>query len=216
MLPTKTESRKGVESSIRSTPVIGVVRTASEGEAESQARILIDAGIELVEITFSCPNATALVSRLLSERPAGGPPWIGMGTVTSPGRATEALAAGSEFLVTPNARAETAAVAVEAGVYLIVGALTPTEIAAARDMGADMVKVYPLPPVGGATYLATVRQPLSDIPMLASGGFPPEEIPEYWAAGATGFGIGAPILGSTPEEIRERVRNSLQSARGQA
>ncbi len=217
MSPTTIESRKGVESSIRSAPVIGVVRASSESEAERQANALIDGGLELVEITFTCPNATVLVERLLAQRADSAdtrPLWIGMGTVTSPGRAQEALAAGAEFLVTPNARAETAAVAVEAGAYLVVGALTPTEISAARDMGADLVKVYPLPPVGGAAYLSTVRQPLQDIPMLAAGGFPPEEIPAYRAAGASAYGIGAPLFGSTAEEMGRRIGNALRLARG--
>ena len=77
-----------------------------------------------------------------------------------------------------------------------------------------MVKVFPLPPVGGPDYLRVARGPLSDIPMLASGGFPPEEIPDYHAAGAIAYGIGAPILGSSAEEIADRVGRALERARG--
>jgi 2-dehydro-3-deoxyphosphogluconate aldolase/(4S)-4-hydroxy-2-oxoglutarate aldolase len=118
--------------------------------------------------------------------------------------------------VSPNADPGVAAVATAAGRYLIAGALTCTEIVAARDMGADLVKVYPLPPVGGPAYLATVRQPLGDIPMLAAGGFGVEEIPAYRAAGAVAFGIGQPLIGAGGDEARGRMARALTLARGEA
>ena len=118
-----------------------------------------------------------------------------MGTVTTAARAREAIAAGAEFLVTPNVNADVAREAREAGLFLVMGALTPTEIVAAHELGADLVKVFPLPPVGGPAYLSVIRGPLGDIPMLAAGGFGVEEIPAYAKAGAIAFGLGAPLLG---------------------
>jgi 2-dehydro-3-deoxyphosphogluconate aldolase/(4S)-4-hydroxy-2-oxoglutarate aldolase len=97
-----------------------------------------------------------------------------------------------------------------------MGALTPSEIVAASEAGADLVKVYPLPPVGGTAYLATIRGPLSDIPMLAAGGFGVEEIPAYARAGAVAFGIAAPLLGFSADEAesRRRIGRALALARG--
>ena len=207
--------REAVEAALARAPVIGVVRTATLDEAAAVARLLIEGGLQLIEITFTVPGATDLVRRLLDQRRGDGPPWIGMGTVTGRDRAERALAAGAEFIVTPNADPAAAAVAAGAGRYLVVGALTCTEIVAARDLGADLVKVYPLPPVGGAAYLATVRQPLGDIPMLAAGGFGVEEIPAYRAAGAVAFGIGAPLIGAGGEQARGRIARALALARGE-
>ena len=121
-----------------------------------------------------------------------------MGTVTTAARAREAVAAGAEFLVTPNVSAEVAREARDAGTFLVMGALTPTEIVAAVELGADLVKVYPLPPVGGPAYLSVIRGPLGDIPMLAAGGFGVEEIPAYHRVGAVAFGLAAPLLGVGP------------------
>ena len=160
--------------SLRRSPVIGVVRTSSPAEAAAQARALAAGGVELIEITFTVPGASGLVRELLAARPAGteeGPPWYGMGTVTTAARAREAVAAGAEFLVTPNVSAEVTREARQAGLFLVMGALTCSEIVAAHELGADLVKVFPLPPVGGPDYLARVRGPLGDIPMLAAGGF---------------------------------------------
>ncbi len=200
--------------SLARAPVIGVVRTASFEDGRAQAEAFLDAGLELVEITFSVPRATALVTELQARRGAG-PPWIGMGTVTGPGRVAAAVTAGAEFLVSPNAGRELLQAARESGLYLVAGALTPTEIVAASEGGADLVKIYPLPPVGGPRYLATIRQPLSDIPMLAAGGFGVEEIPEYRGAGAVAFGLGSPLLGDDREETRRRVARALRLARGE-
>jgi 2-dehydro-3-deoxyphosphogluconate aldolase/(4S)-4-hydroxy-2-oxoglutarate aldolase len=214
-MATMVETRTQVQASLERAPVIGVVRTRSTEEAAQQARTLSAAGLALVEITFTVPQAAALVSRLLRERAGAGPhsetggetlPWIGMGTVTTPARAAEALAAGAEFLVTPNVNLEVARLARQAGVFLVMGALTPSEIAAAHAAGADLVKVYPLPPVGGPAYLSTVRQPLGDIPMLAAGGFGVDEIPAYRQAGAIAFGIGYPLLAAPADGMARALR----------
>jgi 2-dehydro-3-deoxyphosphogluconate aldolase / (4S)-4-hydroxy-2-oxoglutarate aldolase len=214
--------RNSVATSVRRAPLVGVVRTASREEAAAQARTLAACGVELVEITFTVPGAAALVRELLAERSARGgegPPWIGMGTVSTAERAREAVAAGAEFFVTPNVNAEVARAARQAGVFLIMGALTPTEIVAAAELGADLVKVYPLPPVGGPAYLSVIRGPLGDIPMLAAGGFGVEEIPLYAQAGAVAFGLAAPLLGVGPAgndttEARRRIARALTLARG--
>ncbi len=208
-------ARARVAECLDEAPIIGVVRTHSHDEAAAQAASFIAGGLQLIEITFTVPNGPDLVRKLKAGREGELPPAIGMGTVTDEARARTAIDAGAEFVVSPNAHAGVAAVAREAGVFLVIGALTPTEIAAGHQLGADIIKVYPLPPVGGAAYLATVRQPLGDIPMLAAGGFGPDEIPDYRAAGAQAYGIGAPLLGGSEEESRERIRRALSLARGE-
>jgi 2-dehydro-3-deoxyphosphogluconate aldolase/(4S)-4-hydroxy-2-oxoglutarate aldolase len=212
-MTTTVQIRPQVARSLRTAPIIGVVRTSSRDEASRQARIFADSGIELIEITFSVPGASGLVREVLAARGGEGPPWIGMGTVTTEARAREAVAAGAEFLVTPNVSAPVARVAREADLFLVLGALTATEIVEAHELGADIVKVFPLPPVGGPAYLSVVRGPLGDIPMLAAGGFGVEEIPAYAAVGASAFGIGAPLLGADDEETRRKIARGLELAR---
>lgn len=213
-MTTTVQIRPLVARSLQRSPVIGVVRTSTLEEAARQAKLFAESGIELVEITFSVPGASGLVRELLAGRASEGPPWIGMGTVTTAARAREAVAAGAEFIVTPNVSADVAREARQAGLFLVLGALTCSEIVAARELGADIVKVYPLPPVGGPAYLSTIRQPLGDIPMLAAGGFGIEDIPSYARVGAAAFGIGAPLLGADDEESRRKIARGLDLARG--
>ncbi|HEX5761089.1 MAG TPA: 2-dehydro-3-deoxyphosphogluconate aldolase [Thermoanaerobaculia bacterium] len=213
-MATTLGTRTDVGRSVRRTPVIAVVRTPSTEEAARQARAFAAAGAELVEVTFTVPGAPRLIRELIAARGGDGPPWFGAGTVTTAARAREAVAAGAEFLVTPNVSREVAEEARGADLFFVLGALTPTEIVEAHQLGADLVKIYPLPPVGGPAYLATVRQPLGDLPMLAAGGFGVEEIPAYRAAGAVAFGLGPPLLGDDPEETRRRVALAIELARG--
>src|SRR3954447_15815998 len=230
-MATTLQIHDSVALSLRRAPIIGVVRTASRDEAAAQARSLAASGVELVEITFTVPGASGLVRELLAGPSSEGPPWCGTGTGTTAARAREAVAAGAEFIVTPNVSAEVAREARQAGLFLVMGALTPTEIVAAVEAGAgppprfslaavgagaDLVKVYPLPPVGGPAYLSVVRGPLGDVPMLAAGGFGVEEIPAYRQAGATAFGLAAPLLGvgSGDAEARHRIERAITLARG--
>ncbi len=213
---THRETRAAVAESFTRAPVVGVVRTDSYERAEVAARDLIAAGLELVEITFTVPDGPRLVAALQAERPSGGPPWIGMGTVTTATRAEQAIAAGAEFIVSPNTSRPVADLARESDRFLVLGALTCTEIVEAQAAGADLVKVYPLPAVGGPAYLSIVRGPLGDVPMLAAGGFGIDEIPAYRAAGALAYGIGAPLLGASAAETAGRVRRALALARGEA
>ncbi|MDP9120191.1 MAG: bifunctional 4-hydroxy-2-oxoglutarate aldolase/2-dehydro-3-deoxy-phosphogluconate aldolase [Acidobacteriota bacterium] len=219
-MTTTVAIRTQVSASLRRSPIVAVVRTAQQQEAARQARLLLASGIEMIEITFSVPEAPALVRQLLAGRGEPGPPWIGMGTVSTAARARAAVDAGAEFFVTPNTSAPVAHECRQAGIFLIMGALTPTEIVTAHELGADLVKVYPLPTVGGPAYLSVVRQPLGDIPMLAAGGFGPDEIPAYARAGASAFGIAVPLLVGTDaaaageEEARRRIARALALARG--
>lgn len=211
----RTDTRTGVAAGLASAPIVGVVRTSTIGQAERLADRFIAGGLKLIEVTFTVPDAPRLITGLLEARRSPGPPWIGAGTVTDAQRASQALAAGAEFIVSPNPSPEVASRALDAGIFLALGALTPGEILAAHSLGADIVKVYPLPPVGGPAYLATVRQPIDDVPMLAAGGFGSGEIPAYRKAGASAFGLGAQLLSDKPSEDRSRIERALALARGE-
>lgn len=215
-MPTPAaELKTAVSGSLARAPIIAVVRHPDPAVAASQARAFIRHGLEMIEVTFTVPGAADLVRELLAERPADASIRIGMGTVTTAARAREAIAAGSEFIVTPNVSPAVAELARERSLFLCMGGLTPTELVTAHELGADLLKVYPLPPVGGPAYLSVVRQPLGDLaPMLAGGGFGIEEIPAYRSAGAVAFGIGAPLLAGDDSATSRNIHRALALARG--
>jgi len=73
------------------------------------------------------------------------------------------------------------------------GALTPTEVVAAYEMGADIVKLFPAGELG-LGYIKAVRGPLRHIPMSAVGGVKPENVKDFLDAGVCGFGVGGQLV----------------------
>ena len=209
------ELKSAVAESLGRAPVIAVVRHPDRAVAADQARTFIRHGLELIEITFTVPGAADLVRELLDLRPSGSLIRIGMGTVTTqPGRGKPSPRAASSWLP-PMSAPPSPESPRNSGLFLCMGGLTPSELVAAHELGADLIKVYPLPPVGGPAYLSVVRQPLGDLaPMLAGGGFGIEEIPAYRAAGAVAFGIGAPLLAPDDESTSRNILRALALARG--
>lgn len=114
-----------------------------------------------------------------------------MRTVTD---ADAAIAAGARFLVTPTTVPDVLGVARAAGVPVMCGALTPTEIDLAWRHGATAVKVFPVSAVGGAAYLRAVREPLDDVPLLPTGGVGLADLASYARMGCVGAGVGGALV----------------------
>jgi 2-dehydro-3-deoxyphosphogluconate aldolase/(4S)-4-hydroxy-2-oxoglutarate aldolase len=196
-----------VFSALRRHRLVSVIRAASPEHAYGAALAVIRGGIRLVEITYSVPEAPSVMRRL-----AGEDAIIGAGTVLSEAEAHDALAAGARFLIAPNLGAAVAAVARAHDVLYCPGAYTTSEIVAARDAGAHVVKVYPVGVAGGPDYIKVIRDPLPRIPMLAAGGTHLDNVLPFLAAGCVGIGLGAsladPALAAAGafDEIERRAR----------
>ena len=96
-------------------------------------------------------------------------------------------------MISPNVDEAVIRRAKELGMVAMPGALTPTEIVSAYNMGADIVKLFPAGELG-LGYIKAVRGPLKHIPMSAVGGVKPENVSEYLDAGVCGFGVGGPLV----------------------
>lgn len=174
---------------------MAVIRVDSAELAESAARLLAEAGVRLLEITLTVPDAFEVIARLgtdqeLAERGAS----VGAGTVLSGAQAEDALLAGARFLVSPILVPEMIEVARARDVLTMPGTMTPTEIVRAADLGADYIKVFPIQSLGGPSYIANVRRAIAHLPLVPTGNIELAEIAAYDKAGAAGYGIGAPLV----------------------
>src|SRR5512133_4105272 len=126
---------------------------------------------------------------------------------------------GAAGVGAPDFGREGVAWAVERGVPVVPGALTPTEVAAAWAAGATAVKVFPVSAVGGPAYLKAVRAPLPEVALVPTGGVGVGDIGAYLAAGAVAVGIGSPLLGDAGDPggdldgLAERARLAVAGAR---
>lgn len=175
--------------------LVAVIRTATPEQADVAARAMAAAGVRLVEITLTVPDAFELISALArDEALADAGVVIGAGTVLSGAEAEEALLAGARFLVSPAFVPDMITVAMTHDAMTMPGTMTPTEMVAAANAGADFIKVYPLATIGGPGFITNVRRALQRLPLVATGNVEYDEIPAYLAAGVVGFGIGGPLV----------------------
>ena len=174
---------------LREQRLVAVIRAPDAQSALGAARAVAAGGVRIVEITFTVPGAPRVIAALRDEPGL----TVGAGTVLTAAQAREALAAGARFLIAPNLAREVADEAAGAGVLFCPGAYTTTEIIAARDAGAQVVKVYPVGVAGGPAYIHIIRDPLPDIPLLAAGGTTLENVVPFLEAGCVGVGLGASL-----------------------
>ena len=156
------------------------------------AEALLQAGIPIVEVTMTVPNAIDAI-RAVAKRLAG-KLLLGAGTVTDAETTRRALDAGAEFIVSPCLVPEVIEAAHRADVAVLPGALTPGEVFEAFRLGGDLVKVFPVHSVGGAAYLRALRGPFPDIPLVPTGGVTLENIAELFQAGAAAVGVGSELI----------------------
>jgi 2-dehydro-3-deoxyphosphogluconate aldolase/(4S)-4-hydroxy-2-oxoglutarate aldolase len=193
---------------LRAQRLIAVIRAPTPEAALGAARAVAAGGVRLIEITFTVPDAPQVIAALAHEPGL----TVGAGTVLTALQARDALAAGARFIVAPNLSRAVAAEALGAGVMYCPGAYTTTEILAALEAGAHVVKVYPVGVAGGPAYIRVIRDPLPDAPLLAAGGTTLENVPDFLRAGCVGAGLGAaladPALAAAGrfEEIERRAR----------
>src|SRR3984957_5194939 len=193
--------------------IVPVVRASSAGEACIAAEAVCQGGIPIVEITMTVPGAVELIRELVKN--CGSDVLIGAGTVLNADAARGCIDAGAEFLVSPGLNPQTVAFAAREGKLIMAGALTPTEVMAAWDAGADFIKVFPCGQVGGAKYIKALKGPFPQIPFIPTGGVNLNTAAEFLEAGSVALGIGGdlvqagPLKANKPEIIVENAPTLL-------
>jgi 2-dehydro-3-deoxyphosphogluconate aldolase / (4S)-4-hydroxy-2-oxoglutarate aldolase len=168
---------------------VAIVRCDSADEALRIGEGCAQGGAAAVEVTFSVPNASDVI-KALSTRFSTSNILVGAGTVMNPEMAREALAAGAQYIISPHFNPATVAYCVGEDVAVMPGAMTPTEIVAAYEAGANIIKVFPGEIVGPA-FIRAVRAPLPHIPLMPTGGVTLDNLKQWFDAGVFAVGIGS-------------------------
>ncbi|WP_017659568.1 bifunctional 4-hydroxy-2-oxoglutarate aldolase/2-dehydro-3-deoxy-phosphogluconate aldolase [Baaleninema simplex] len=170
---------------------IAVVRSPTLAMGYGMARAVVEAGMEFVEVGWNGDRPAELVRRLRDEFPHC---QIGAGTLVNARQVREAIAARSQFLFCPHTDVEAVRIAIEAGVPMVPGALSPTEILTAWTAGAAAVKVFPVQAVGGASYIRSLKSPLDFVPFVPTGGVTLDNARSLVDAGAIAVGISSSLF----------------------
>jgi 2-dehydro-3-deoxyphosphogluconate aldolase/(4S)-4-hydroxy-2-oxoglutarate aldolase len=172
-------------------PVLGILRGADIGIIEPLINTVIDVGLEYLEITMNTPGAPELIKK--ARQVAAGRLTLGAGTVLSVKDLKLALKSGATFMVMPVLIRDIVRFCVKAKVPVFPGALTPQEIYEAHEAGATMVKVFPAK-FFGPEYFRELKGPFNKVEFLACGGVTPENMRDYFNAGASAVSFGASVF----------------------
>jgi len=202
---------------LRELGVVPIIRVSTAEHASRAVEAVVAGGIAAVEITMGVPNALRVMEQVADRY--GDSVLLGAGTVLDSETCRAALLAGAEFIVTPSLDVKVIETARRYSKACIPGTLTPTEIVAAWQAGADMVKVFPCAPVGGPNYIRSLRGPLPQIDYVPTGGVDLETTPEYIRAGAVAVAVGGELVSNKAlregktEVITANARNFLEAVR---
>lgn len=196
--------------------VIAILRGDFGKDAERVGDALVEGGLSTLEVSLTSEDAIPVIRRL--ARHLEGRALVGVGTVRRADDLRRAADAGARFAISPHLVAELIAVAHRADLASIPGALTPTEIVAAVDAGADAVKLFPADWVGPERF-GGLLAPLPGLRLVPTGGVRLESAREYLARGAWAVGVGSPLLGGAASRdgagwhaLTERARAFAQVA----
>ncbi len=186
--------------------IIAILRGIRPEQVLAVADALIGEGITKIEVPLNSPDALASVAALAGR--FGDVAVIGAGTVLTPADVDSVAAAGGQLIVSPDANPAVIARTKALGLLSYPGVMTPTECFAALGAGADGLKLFPGSLIGPAG-LKALRAVLPEgTEVLAVGGAGPENFAEWFASGASGFGIGTALYrpGDGAAEVAARAR----------
>jgi len=197
--------RTEIVKQIAAAKVMAIVRLDDQLRVAPVLETLVRAGIRVLEITSNTPGYAEELRKARGRYPDI---LIGAGTITHAALAEEAIRHQAQFLVTPNMNIEVIAEAHGADIPVLMGALTPTEIAVGVAHGADFIKLFPAGTIG-VDYFKTLSGPFKDVRFFAVGGVDESNVSDWLRAGIAGVGIGGSLTRGPLPDMGQAVKRLL-------
>jgi len=191
--------------------LVGIVRLDDLEQAVAAASRAVDAGLEVIEVTFTLACAGRAIERLRRDHPEA---LVGAGTVRQVAQLEEAAAAGAQFLVAPGLNPTLVEAARRRELPLLPGVFTASEVDMGLRLGAELLKLFPAEP-SGPGYLAAMLQPFPEAKLVPTGGITAANAAAYLDAGAVAVAMGsslfpaARISAEGPDMVVQLIREAL-------
>jgi len=176
---------------LKSLPLIAILRGIAPEQALPVGMALAEAGFRIIEVPLNSPQPLQSIGVLAHE--LGDECLIGAGTVMSAAQVNEVADAGGKLIVMPHSDAAVIRAAKARGLKCAPGIATPTEGFAALAAGADALKLFPAELLSSAVLKALRAVFAKDVLFVPVGGITPQNMADYAAAGASGFGLGSAL-----------------------
>jgi len=187
----RARGRESVTGYLEQLGVVAVIRVRDPERVRGVVDALAAGGVRALELTMTVPRAVDLIRELAPAMPAGF--LLGAGTVTDAATAAAVIEAGASFVVGPVLRPDVITACHERDVPAIPGCLSPTEILAAHEMGADIIKVFPATALG-PQYIKDVHGPMPQVRLMPTGGVTVDNAADWIRAGAVAVGLGSALI----------------------
>ena len=161
---------------IHAIGILPVIALDDAAQAVPLAKALAAGGIPAAEVTFRTAAGEEAIRCIAQEVPEV---LVGAGTVLTTEQVDLAVNAGAKFIVSPGTNAKVVYHCQELGVQPIPGAITPTEIETAMELGLDVLKFFPAEPSGGLGMIKALTAPYTQIKFIPTGGISTANMGEY-------------------------------------
>ena len=156
--------------------IIPVIAIEDAAQAVPLAKALVAGGLPAAEVTFRTAAGEEAIRRIAAEVPEM---LVGAGTVLTREQADRALAAGSQFIVSPGFNPEITRYVIDKGALMMPGTATPGEMEQAMSMGLDVVKFFPAEQNGGVAKLKALAGPYTNLRWMPTGGVNTKNMMDY-------------------------------------
>ena len=188
-------------------PLVGIKDPSS---IDAIAEGLVAGGLPVAEVALRGEHGLAGIARMAAR----GDMLVGAGTVLSVDQAREALDAGAAFVVTPGFDIDVVRYVRDAGIPIVPGVLTPSEVIAARNEGLRRVKLFPAGVFGGLKLLSAYADVFRDMQFMPSGGISQANLAEHLEHRAVFAASGSWIASAgSADSIAEAARVAVETAR---
>jgi len=199
---------------ITASKLVAIVRLPSLTACETAAQSLVAAGVTVLE--FSLASDVALRAIGTCSRQYGDQIIVGAGTVLDYDQAEAAVQAGGSFVIAPNTNPSLIEWALREDVLYIPGCFTPTELVAARQAGATLLKLFPAGRLG-PDYIRDLLAPMPHLALLPTGGVTLATAPEFLRAGAVAVAVGSDLvsvdMATQPARLEAEARKFVAAVR---
>ena len=200
--------REEILTQIKQSGIIAVIRGANAEEGVLSSRACIEGGIKVIEVTYTMPGASEVISALVKEY--GDKAIVGAGTVLDPETARAAMLAGAQFIVAPSLNADTIKLCNRYCVLCVPGIGSATELQQALELGAGLVKLFPgdvFKPSG----LKSFKGPVPQADIMPTGGVSADNVQDWFKAGAVAVGAGSFLTAGAKKGDYEEVTRTARA-----
>ncbi len=183
-----------VLSQIAQRGLVVVIRSPTGPDALMVGRALLEAGVDVLEVTGTTPDCCAVLAGL--RREAASHVLLGIGSIRRVDDVARADDAGADFLVSPGSPVPLVEAMLDTGRLVLPGVLTPTEVLQVQALGIEAMKLFPAQLVGPAG-LQALRGPFPGAAFIPTGGIVPQDIRRWLDAGALAVGVGGSLAPAT-------------------